>query len=57
MERHLSWHSNGGDSGYTEISMTDRTDFSAIELIFRSYAVGNVRYGLWGNGASVLDVF
>lgn len=57
MEGAFSWYPNGGDSGYTEISMTDGTDFSAIELIFRSYGVGNVRYSLWDDGTSVLDGF
>jgi len=57
MEGAFSWYPNGGDNGYTQISLADGTDFSAIELIFRSYSVGNVRYSLWDDGVSVLDGF
>lgn len=57
MEGSFSWYPNGGDNGYTQISKDDGTDFSAIELIFRSYGVGNVRYSLWDDGVSVLDGF
>ena len=52
-----SWYPNGGDSGYTSITMADGSDFGEIGLLAgHGWGGGNanVSYELFDNGASVL---
>lgn len=53
----LSWYPNGGDNGWTEITMADSSDFSNIGLdIGSGYGPGgiNVLYEVLNDGVSVL---
>ncbi len=50
----LSWYPNGGDFGYTDITMTSGADFTDVSFEFRAYAGGNLQYSLLDNGVQVL---
>lgn len=52
-----SWLPNGGDYGYTEITMANGSDFYALELMFQSpnIASHNLLFSVWDNGAMVLQ--
>lgn len=49
-----AWYPNGGDNGYTSISLSTMANMDSISLIFRSYG-GNVAYDLLDDGNSVLS--
>jgi len=55
------WYPGGGDHGYTAITLDNGMDFSAISLLFLSYATGrysehgHVQYNLLKDGVSVLS--
>jgi hypothetical protein len=53
-EGNYAWYPDGGDFGYTKITQTDGSDFSAVSLIFRAWNGGNISYDLLENGTSVL---
>lgn len=60
MEGNRSWYPDGGDHGYTAITLANGLDFSAVSLLFRSYATGrvdpgNVQYHLLKDGMSVFS--
>ncbi len=49
-----SWYPNGGDNGYTGITLTDGADFSEISFLFTSWGGGSLQYSLLNNGLEVL---
>ncbi len=49
-----SWYPNGGDFGYTDITLTSGADFTDVSFEFRAYAGGNLQYSLFNDGVQVL---
>lgn len=54
-----SWYANGGDSGYTKITMADGSNFSDVSIMTgNGWSSANsvyLNYSLWDNGVEVLS--
>ena len=49
------WVPNGGDKGYTWISLESGADFDAVSLLFRAGGAANVAFSLLDDGLEVLS--
>ncbi len=54
-EGNNSWYPNGGDHGYTDITLTSGAEISSISLIFISFGFGDIMYDVLNHGSSVLS--
>ena len=57
IEGERSWLPNGGDYGYTEITMASGDEFTALEFLFLGPNLNNqaVHYSLWNDGQVVFE--
>ncbi|REL25459.1 PEP-CTERM sorting domain-containing protein [Thalassotalea euphylliae] len=57
LEGERSWYPNGGDYGYTEITMASGAEFTALEFLFLGPNLNNlaVHYSLWNDGQVVFE--
>jgi hypothetical protein len=49
-----SWYPNGGDNGYTGITLTSGADFTDISFLFTAWGLGDLQYSVLNNGTQVL---
>lgn len=55
-EGNFGWYPNGGDNGYTRITMTDGSDFGNVGfLLATGYGSSVAGYELWNNGVLILS--
>jgi hypothetical protein len=53
-EGNYSWYPNGGDHGYTGITLTSGGDFTDISFLFTAWGLGDLQYSVLNNGTQVL---
>ena len=52
-----SWYPDGGDHGYTGISLTSGADFTDMSFLFHVWGTNSLQYSLLNNGMQVLGGF